>query len=302
MSALALFWALTSSIGWAGFDATRKRLTSTLEPIPLTLLIMLGQLPFFLVWGISSDLGAAVNWSGYWLPALVSIVLNTAANVMFVWAVKLSPLSVTIPMLSLSPVFAAIVGIPILGDVPGVPQWIGISIVVAGALLLQVGGDGEVTDFVSKMKSEPGVPLMAGVSLLWAISGTADSAATQHAPQSLHGFVLCAGIAIFLLAWLIGRSRLGEVAPVKGALGTYAACAAFGALALGTQLVAFGQTLVSFVEAIKRAVGMLLALVLGRVLFKEEIRPGQIFAVLLMSAGVALIVLDPELLRGWFGL
>ncbi|MFT4704911.1 MAG: drug/metabolite transporter (DMT)-like permease, partial [Bradymonadia bacterium] len=76
----------------------------------------------------------------------------------------------------------------------------------------------------------------------------------------------------------------------------------FGALALGTQLVAFGQTLVSFVEAIKRAVGMLLALVLGRVLFKEEIRPGQIFAVLLMSAGVALIVLDPELLRGWFGL
>jgi drug/metabolite transporter (DMT)-like permease len=60
---------------------------------------------------------------------------------------------------------------------------------------------------------------------------------------------------------------------------------------LGLQFVALRLTLVGLVEALKRAIGMLFAVAVGRVVFGEPPTPGKVAAVLLMSAGVALIVL-----------
>jgi drug/metabolite transporter (DMT)-like permease len=62
------------------------------------------------------------------------------------------------------------------------------------------------------------------------------------------------------------------------------------AVGLGLQFVALRLTLVGLVETLKRAIGMFLAVVVGRVAFEEPVTAGKIAGVALMSGGVFLIV------------
>ena len=63
------------------------------------------------------------------------------------------------------------------------------------------------------------------------------------------------------------------------------------AVGLGLQFVALRLTLVGLVEALKRAIGMFFAVAVGRFAFEEPLTTGKVAGVVLMSAGVALIVL-----------
>ena len=76
--------------------------------------------------------------SEYWLPGLTSVGLNWVANLAFLRALALSPLSVTIPLLSLTPVFTALLAIPLLGETPTALQSAEILAVVAGAFLIRL--------------------------------------------------------------------------------------------------------------------------------------------------------------------
>ncbi len=95
MSGLALALTVLSSLGWAGFDATRKALSERLDAVPLVVLLMVGQLPFFGAW-MAYEGGGLTIGSGFYAPAVGSVALNVAANLLFVTAVRISPLSVTI--------------------------------------------------------------------------------------------------------------------------------------------------------------------------------------------------------------
>jgi multidrug transporter EmrE-like cation transporter len=61
-------------------------------------------------------------------------------------------------------------------------------------------------------------------------------------------------------------------------------------LALTFQLLAMRTVLVALVEAFKRAVGSLVAVVLGRAVFRERVGPREWIAVTVMVGGVFLIL------------
>jgi len=288
ISALTLTVILGSSLAWAGFDATRKRLTGVLDPMPLVVWLMVGQLVPFGIW-MAVD-GAPLPGPDYLAPAAATVALNVVANVAFLTAVQKSPLSVTIPLLSLTPVFSAVVGVVLLGESPTLQQTVGLVAIVLGALGLQAPeGEGPLA-LLRAWRREPGAPWMALVAVLWSASAVLDKAATAASTESVHGFVLCAGIALSLLVWLGARKRLGELKAIRRAPGLWVAATACGTAALALQLVAFQWTLVSLVEAIKRAVGMTMALVIGRLAFDERIPPRRIVAVGVMIVGGALLV------------
>ena len=70
-----------------------------------------------------------------------------------------------------------------------------------------------------------------------------------------------------------------------------AALVAVSVVALALQFVAITRVWVGFVETMKRAVGSLLALLSGWLVFGEQIDVQQVLAVLLMGAGVGLVLL-----------
>jgi drug/metabolite transporter (DMT)-like permease len=289
-SPLALIFAFGTALAWSGLDATRKALTQHLAPAPLVVLLTFGQAPVFAAWA-SLGPGWALD-GGYLVPGLLCLGLNVLANLAFVWAVKLSPLSLTVPFLSFTPVFTTVLAVPLVGERPSALQLAGIALVVVGALLLHGGGDRRGLLAMGRaMKAERGSMLMVGVALMWSLTAVLDKLALDHAALPAHALVQTGGVGIVLGLWLAARRRASELTRLRRGLRAYVAAVVFGAAAIGLQLQAIQLTFVALVETVKRAVGMTMSVVLGRAVFEEELSGHKIAAVLLMAAGTAAVTL-----------
>jgi len=298
MSLIPLLLVLAASVSSSGFDLFRKVLVKHLAPVPMVFLLATASVPLF---------GAAVVFGNpapvepaYWLPALGSVVLNVVANLTFLEAVRISPLSVTVPLLSLTPVFTALLGFALLGELPAPLALVGIALVVVGAFWLNVGmtaGSGEAApggqrSLARAFFSQPGAWLMAGTALLLSLTIPLDKLAVRRASPPFHGLVLTAGIALGALAVLAVQKRWSELAGLSRGWKPFVLALISSTLALGFQLVALQVgVLVSLIETLKRGIGNLLAVILGRAVFGETVTPGKLAAALLMAAGVALILL-----------
>jgi drug/metabolite transporter (DMT)-like permease len=290
MSLVPLLLVLAASVGSSGFDLFRKMLVKHLAPVPMVFLLATASVPLF---------GAAVLFGGpvtvqaaYWLPALGSVALNVVANLAFLQAVRISPLSVTVPLLSLTPVFTALLGFAVLGERPVLLDLVGIALVVVGAFWLNLGMTEEGRSSARSFVSQPGAWLMAGTALLLSLTIPLDKLAVGRASPPFHGLVLTAGIAVGSLTVLAVQKRWGELAGLRRGWLPFVLALAASTLALGFQLVALKVgVLVSLLETLKRGIGNLLAVILGRAAFGEKVTPGKLAAALLMAAGVALILL-----------
>jgi uncharacterized membrane protein len=66
------------------------------------------------------------------------VPLEIAAIILYVKAIKLSPLSLTIPFLAVSPVFIILIAFILLGEFPDRSGLLGILLIVIGAYLLNI--------------------------------------------------------------------------------------------------------------------------------------------------------------------
>lgn len=291
---MGILLALGAALGWAGLDASRKVLVRDLAPTVLVVWLTVGQALPFLVWSL-----AVGRWPepGYAAPGLACLGLNVLANVAFVQAVKVSPLSLTIPYLSLTPVFTTLVAVPLLGEIPASVQLAGIGAVVIGALLLHGGGAKEAgAGWLGPFRAfarERGSVLMTGVALLWSLTAALDKVALAHAPVPFHALVQTGGVGALLLVLLGAQRRLPELGQVRRRPGAYALAVVFAVAGVALGLLAIQLVLVALVETIKRAVGMTMSVLVGRALFGEPVTAAKLVAVALMVAGTAAIVLSP---------
>ena len=286
----ALLLVLLSSLAWGGFDALRKLLVDRIAPITLVCLLTLASVPLFGVW-VAFDGMPAVR-AGYAPPALASVALNIAANLAYIAALRTGALSVTIPLLSLTPAFTALMGIPLLGERPSALQGVGILLVVIGALSLNLPADETVSPAAvwRSWQRAPGALWMVAVAFLWALAVPLDKMSVERASGPFHGLVLNAGVACGTLTGLAAQRRLRELGQVRTVLGPFLTALVVSAVALGLQLLAIQYIWVSLVETLKRGIGNVLAVILGRVLFAEPVTWRKVAAVALMAVGVALLL------------
>jgi uncharacterized membrane protein len=287
----ALLLVVLSSFAWGGFDALRKLLADRIAPVALLCLLTLASVPLFAVW-VAVD-GMPSIRPGYTLPALASIALNVAANLAYIVALRKAALSVTIPLLSLTPAFAAVMAIPLLGERPSLVQGLGILLVVLGAFGLNLPAGERISPAGAfrSWRRDPGALWMVAVAFLWALTIPLDKMAVARASGPFHGLVLNAGVAAAMLIALTAQGRLRELGGVRSVRVAFAAALVVSVAALGLQLLAIQVMWVSLVETLKRGIGNVLAVLLGRLLFAEPVTGRKIGAVLVMGAGVALLLL-----------
>jgi len=278
-------------LAWSVLDLLRKYLAPYGKAVPLVLVMVLGQLPVFLVWAALE--GAWQVESGYLLPALLSVVFNILANVAYMQSVQLSPMSATLPLLSLTPVFTTVLAVPLLGEIPRPIEWLGVVITVIGAFLLNSRREDGISlgGLWRSFAREKGSPYMAGVAICWSFAPIFDKQALAHAEVSFHAAFLSFGLAVFLTGFLAARSRLGEIRELGRARGLLVGVVATSVIALWLQLLAIQLVWVGLLETLKRALGSVLALAFGHLLFSEALPGRRVFAVVLMSVGVALVLL-----------
>jgi len=273
-------------LGWAGFDLTRKLLVREIPPVALVFLLTVGSAPLFAAWMVAQ--GVVRPGPGYLLPALGSVILNIAANLLFLQGMRIAPLSVTIPLLSLTPAFATLLAIPLLGERPSAPHALGILLVVAGAIGLHWRAGGRSGD--EPPGALKGALMVALTALLWSLTIPLDKLAIERSSAPFHGVVVTAGVAAGVLLVLVAQGRLGDLGRVRRVPGIYLLALVVSTLALALQFLALPQLYVGTVETLKRGIGNFAALLSGWLFFHEPVTLRKILAVGVMAVGVGLIL------------
>jgi drug/metabolite transporter (DMT)-like permease len=280
----ALLLVVACSLGWAGFDLLRKLLVGKIPPVALVFLLTIGSAPLFAAWAAVQ--GAAPPRAGYLLPALGSVVLNVVANLLYLEGMRIAPLSVTVPLLSLTPAFAALLAVPLLGERPSPSHALGILMVVAGAVALHWRR--RVDD--GHQGTVKGALMIAFTALLWSLTIPLDKLSVERSSAPFHGVVVTAGVAAGVLLVLLLQRRPGDLGAVRRAPGAYVLALVVSTAALGLQFLAFPQVYVGTIETLKRSIGNFMALLSGWVFFREPVTPRKIVAVGVMAVGVGLIL------------
>lgn len=288
---LGLALAFACALSWAGLDVFRKQLGGEIAPLPLLFLLNVGLLPVFLLWWLATG-GTITDPAAYAAPASAGLILQVVANILFLAAVRASPLSLTIPLLALTPVFATLLGVVLLDERPAPTQLVGMLLVVGGALALGSAEDREGRRrWLSTFVREPGAWMMIGVAACWGITTALDKRALAYAAMPIHALIQLSGVIVAGLAYLVLAGRRRELARARAQLGKLVLATLTGSAALGLQLIAVQHILVSQLETIKRAVGLVSAIVLGKLVFGEPITRAKTAAIVVMVAGVVLLML-----------
>lgn len=284
---IPLLLVLASSLGWAGCDLLRKMLVKEIPPVALVFLLTIGTAPIFAVWVVVE--GISQPGAGYWAPALGSVALNVAANLLLLQGMRIAPLSVTVPLLSLTPAFATLLAIPLLGERPSGRGWLGILMVIAGAVWLHWQPRAEPAH-PADSGALKGAVMVALTALCWSMTIPLDKMALRWATAPFHGFVSNAGVAVAVFGVLLVRGWLADVGRVRAVPGLLVLALFVSALALGLQFLALPHVYVGTVETLKRGIGNFMALLSGRIFFGEAVTPGKLLAVVVMGVGVGLIL------------
>jgi drug/metabolite transporter (DMT)-like permease len=280
----ALLLVVACSLGWAGFDLLRKLLVGKIQPVALVFLLTVGSAPLFAAW--MAVQGVVPPRPGYLLPALGSVLLNIVANLLYLEGMRIAPLSVTVPLLSLTPAFASLLAVPLLGERPSPLHALGILLVVAGAIALHWRR--KVDD--GHHGTVKGALMIAFTALLWSLTIPLDKLSVQRSSAPFHGVVVTAGVALGVLLVLVFQRRLGDLAQVRRAPGVYVLALVVSSLALGLQFLALPRVFVGTVETLKRGIGNFMALLSGWIFFREPVTPRKLVAVGVMAVGVGLIL------------
>jgi drug/metabolite transporter (DMT)-like permease len=284
-----LLLVVACGLGWAGFDLTRKLLVREIPPVALVFLLTIGSVPLFAAWMVQQ--GAGGPGPGYFGPAIASVLLNIVANLLFLQGMRIAPLSVTIPLLSLTPVFATLLAIPLLGERPAPSHAFGILLVVAGAIGLHWRRrSAEGTADSGQHGTLKGALMVALTALLWSMTIPFDKLAVERSNAPFHGVFVTAGVAAGVLLVLIAQGRLGDLARVRSVPGIYVLALVVSTLALAFQFLALPQAYVGTVETLKRGIGNFMARLSGWIFFREPVTLRKILAVGVMAVGAGLLL------------
>ncbi len=300
--------AVGSAFCWTVVDVARKHIGAKMSASVAVTGLMLAQLPFMLPFmgaasaGVSPDSELRIVEllfvefpaidGGYLTFAVASVLLNIFANWLFLRAVQVSPLSLTTPYLSFTPVFSALVAFLWLGE--EVTTWgiAGILTVCVGAFFLNPGtkGEGLLAPFKA-LWSERGSLYMLIVAIVWSVTPILDKSASVQTSAIFHTFFLAAGVGLAFATWQFASGRGSEIVgqlKLMPALIMLGGAMLVGAMVL--QLSSYAYVEIAYVETIKRALGVVGAMLAGYLIFGEKDITRRFLGATVMVVGVAMVL------------
>ena len=285
-----IFICILSAFCWATFDLTRKLSLKFINPKILLLLFSTVQLIVFTTWILTSDF--SINLPNYYLPGIILIAVGIFSSILFLKAINDSQLSLTIPLLSFSPVFSSIFAFLFLGERLSHIQYIGVIFIFIGTLSLY-SKELTVNSFLSSILiiiNDSSARLMLGVSLMWSITPVLDKICLQYSTINIHGFLQSLGTSILLLL-ILGRTfKKGLRRLKKKEIKLISITIMVGTMATILQLYAIIFNYVPIMESIKRSVGQFSSVIIGNLFFNEPITLQKIFGVFLLTTGVTFVI------------
>ena len=119
--------------------------------------------------------------STFILTCILLVPLEITAILLYVEAIKISPLSMTLPFLSFTPLFLIMTSYLILGELPDKSGFVGILLVASGAYLLNIHTIRYgILEPLRAIRRERGSLLMIVVAFIFSITSNLGKIAIQH--------------------------------------------------------------------------------------------------------------------------
>lgn len=240
--------------------------------------------PFLLLTGMP-------DISSVFLPsAIVTSIIQVATTVLYFRAIRHSDLSVTVPIVTFSPLFLLITSPLMLGwgEFPSGLGMVGVIMIVLGSYTLNIKERhrGYLAPFRALL-TEKGPRYMLMVVFLWSITSNIDKIGVLSSSPAMWLVAVNALIALMLTPAVV---RGGRAKGLKTNIRLLIPIGLVSGLYMIFQNVAIILTLVPYVISIKRT-SVLMSVFFGWLIFREKGIRERLAGAAMMVLGVALIAL-----------
>ena len=232
----------------------------------------------------------------FWYATFGSVAINIITSILYFRALKESPLSLVLPIVTLSPIFLLFTSPLINREVPSLFGVAGVIVSVFGTYLLNISKRKEgLFAPLKTIWSNQGTRFMLIVAFLWSISAPFDKVAVQHANPMLktgdpYFYVAISHIflALALLPFVIKKIKPSRLfAPTSARV--LAPIGIVSGLAITFQMIAFSMTLVPYAISVKRTSALFGAL-WGKLFFKEVNLKERLVGAVVILVGAAMVL------------
>lgn len=292
MSHTWVFLALISAFTLATSDAlTKKALAQTNEYL-VAWFRLLFSIPLLLLFWIFVPV-PKLDMQFYKAFAF-ALPLEIIALVLYIKALRISPLSLTLPFLSLTPVFLILSSYLILGERVSFQGSIGIIFITAGGYTLNLHELRRgIFEPFKAITREKGSILMIGVALIYSITSSLGKMAIEHSSALFFGITYFIAVTVIFapIALWMGRTEKKTFISEKQFKGLMLP-GIFYSIMIISHMVAISLTKVAYMISVKRT-SLMIGIIYGYLLFKEKNIRERISGAVLMFIGFVMIVTAP---------
>jgi drug/metabolite transporter (DMT)-like permease len=235
----------------------------------------------------------------FWTALLIGGTLNIFAFLLYVKAIKEADLSLTVPLVTLTPLFLLLTSPLIVGEKPSGMDTIGVFLIVCGSYILNLkpNQDSWFAPLQAMFKNA-GCRKMLFVAFLWSFTSLYDKVGVVNSSAFFWCIALFLYVAAGITPMLIYRWFKRSPQPLAAIerpqwqpyLPLLLTTGAFSAIGIGFQMAALTMTSVAQVIAIKR-MSSLFSVAFGHFLFGEKGLKERLSGALVMVMGVVLMTL-----------
>jgi uncharacterized membrane protein len=264
-------------------DLLSKQSLQTINPYLVAWSLVLYALP--LLWPLVLITGIPPLGPRFWEALLVGSSINVVAMILYIKALQWSDLSLTVPLITLTPLFLLFVSPAMVGEHATRSDLLGIVLIVTGAYLLNIRP--QQSGWFAPFKAlwhDRGARTMLIVAGMWSFSAANDKIGVQQSSPSFWVIALFSAIAVGMVP-LLFLTRTHPFPEMFKQARWLIPIGLLQGLTVLVQMQAIQLTLVSRVIAIKR-MSALLSVLLGSLILKEKGLKDRLLATGLMVLGV----------------
>lgn len=237
----------------------------------------------------------------FWYYVVAATMINVVVIALYFRAFQLEDISLTLPLISFTPLFLLLTSFLLLHEFPQPAGLIGIVFIVMGSYVLYSNGAQHWPGPFRQLFHSTGARLMLLVAILFSIAANLSKQVILHSNPFFGAFTVHLAIGVVFLFWLLIRLASTKK---KAGLGTTTLSPHFspplftllplgfvlGIAALFESLALF-QQIVPYVISVKR-LSIFFGVLLGGMLFREKNLGRRTLGAMIMVVGVVIIALS----------
>jgi drug/metabolite transporter (DMT)-like permease len=227
----------------------------------------------------------------FWTATLIALPFEIVAIILYTKALKVSPISLTMPFLALTPLFIVLVSYFMLGEKVSVSGGIGIFLIASGSYTLNIHkARHSLLEPLKAVFREKGSMMMIGVALIFSVTSSLGKLAITNSSPVFFGSFYFILLTIVFTPIALSKNK-GSLKITRKDIGPLAAIGITYSIMILCHMLAMSMVNVAYMISVKRT-SLLFSILYGHVLFKEEKIAEKAVGGIMMFVGFLLIVLS----------